>query len=100
MFSGKEEEHQELQKVERLIPSEKLKRTFRKYEVRFCFYFYSIILLRFEEFGSSIDQNDDEQDNDEDGLIHSSRKNRTPKEHVCFTIFYSCCFFLLILVFS
>ncbi len=30
MFSGKEDEHQELQKVEKFAPSEKIKRTFRK----------------------------------------------------------------------
>jgi len=30
MFSGKEDEQQELQKVEKIAPSEKIKRTFRK----------------------------------------------------------------------
>jgi hypothetical protein len=30
MFSGKEDEHQELQKVEKFTPSEKIQRTFRK----------------------------------------------------------------------
>jgi hypothetical protein len=30
MFSGKEDEQQELQKVEKFLPSEKIQRTFRK----------------------------------------------------------------------
>jgi hypothetical protein len=30
MFSGKDDEQQELQKVEKFAPSEKIKRTFRK----------------------------------------------------------------------
>ncbi len=30
MFSGKDDEQQELQKVEKIAPSEKIKRTFRK----------------------------------------------------------------------
>lgn len=30
MFSGKDDEHQELQKIEKFAPSEKIKRTFQK----------------------------------------------------------------------
>jgi hypothetical protein len=30
MFSGKDDEQQELKKVEKIVPSEKIKRTFRK----------------------------------------------------------------------
>jgi len=30
MFSGKEDEHQQLQKVEKFLPSEKMKNTFQK----------------------------------------------------------------------
>jgi hypothetical protein len=30
MFSGKDDEHQQLQKVEKLAPSEKIKTTFQK----------------------------------------------------------------------
>jgi hypothetical protein len=31
MFSGKDDDHQQLQKVEKLAPSEKIKNTFQKY---------------------------------------------------------------------
>ena len=43
MFSEKDEEHQELQKVEKVAPSEKIKRTFRKY----VFTFFFVFLIQF-----------------------------------------------------
>ena len=66
MFNGKEEEHQELQKVEKLTPSEKLKRTFRKYELTFfCLQNYNFCL---------------DSKNLDHQLIKSTKKEKKKKE--------------------
>ncbi|CAF2825248.1 unnamed protein product [Rotaria sp. Silwood2] len=73
LFSGKtneDDEHQQLQKVEKFAPSEKIKNTFQK----------------FEEIGLSNGQIEQENDEDEsplsNGIIRSTRQKTTPKEHI------------------
>ncbi|CAF0781236.1 unnamed protein product [Adineta steineri] len=65
-----EDERQNLQKVERVAPSDKMKNTFQK----------------FEDIASSNGQNEEEEDENEtaesDGIVRSSRKKKTPREHV------------------
>ncbi|CAF3754115.1 unnamed protein product [Adineta steineri] len=65
-----EDERQNLQKVERVAPSDKMKNTFQK----------------FADIASSNGQNEEEEDENEtsesDGIVRSSRKKKTPREHV------------------
>ncbi|CAF3415462.1 unnamed protein product [Rotaria socialis] len=76
LFSGKangEDENQQLHKVEKFAPSQKLKNTFQK----------------FEEIGlanGQVEEEDKEDNEDEsqpsNGIIRSPRKRTTPKEHI------------------
>ncbi|CAF2061369.1 unnamed protein product [Rotaria magnacalcarata] len=76
LFSGKaneEDENQQLHKVEKFAPSQKLKNTFQK----------------FEEIGLANGQveEEEEEDNEDEtqpsnGIIRSPRKRTTPKEHI------------------
>ncbi|CAF0923977.1 unnamed protein product [Adineta steineri] len=75
MFSGRVDEHQQLQKVERFMPSEKIKNTFQK----------------FQDIGLSNGQLEDEDDDDDnnndtnsqlDGIIRSRRIKKPAKEHI------------------
>ncbi|CAF4384828.1 unnamed protein product, partial [Rotaria socialis] len=76
LFSGKangEDENQQLHKVEKFAPSQKLKNTFQK----------------FEEIGlanGQVEEEDNEDNEDEsqpsNGIIRSPRKRTTPKEHI------------------
>ncbi|CAF1277362.1 unnamed protein product [Rotaria magnacalcarata] len=75
LFSGKaneEDENQQLHKVEKFAPSQKLKNTFQK----------------FEEIGLANGQVEEEEEDNEDetqpsnGIIRSPRKRTTPKEHI------------------
>ncbi|CAF3382955.1 unnamed protein product [Rotaria sp. Silwood1] len=73
LFSGKsneDDEHQQLQKVEKFAPSEKIKNTFQK----------------FEEIGLSNGHLEQENDEDEgplaNGIIRSTRRKTITKEHI------------------
>jgi len=73
MFSSKEDEPQQLKKMEKLAPSDKIKNTFQ----------------RFEDGGSANgleddeeEEEDDNQTSESDGIVRSTRKKKTPKEQV------------------
>ncbi|CAF3774387.1 unnamed protein product [Rotaria sordida] len=73
LFSGKtneDDDHQQLQKVEKFAPCEKIKHTFQK----------------FEDIGLSNGHIGQENDEDEsslsNGTIRSTRRKSTPKEHI------------------
>ncbi|UJR21474.1 hypothetical protein I4U23_024558 [Adineta vaga] len=77
MFSGKstkDDKHQQLHKVEKFLPSEKIKNTF----------------LKFEDIGSSngqFERDDEDLDNEDEtirpnGVIRSTSIKKTPKEHI------------------
>lgn len=77
MFTTKgndEEQEQQLKKIERIAPSDKIRNTFQK----------------FEEIASSngkVDDDDDEEDDEteaseSDGIVRSRRKKKPPREHV------------------
>ncbi|UJR27926.1 hypothetical protein I4U23_009186 [Adineta vaga] len=68
-----EDERQNLKKVEKVAPSDKLKQTFQKFE--------DIASSN----GQQIDDDEEEDDGqpaDSDGIVRSTRKKKAPREHV------------------
>lgn len=66
-----EDDRQNLQKVEKFAPGEKIKNTFQKFE---------------DNKSSNGDEDevdeDDNQTSESDGIVRSTRKKKAPKEHV------------------
>ncbi|CAF1061296.1 unnamed protein product [Adineta steineri] len=76
MFSGRVDEHQQLQKVERFTPSEKIKNTFQKFQD------IGLSNGQLEDEDNDDDDNNNDTNSQLDGIIRSKRIKKPAKEHI------------------